>query len=209
MVHARRSIPIARCLTLLVIVTTCLLSVGCFIPEQFDASIDFAKDGTYTVVYDGVLTYALALAAAKEGHLTPADDEELRREAGKLLPASEGFQQVDYIGKGRFKVRFKKALNAGQPFYFLSSELNIFSILPQQNGTTRIETLTLQRKDIAQFGEIGAKIDGTFSVSLPSSFEVLRHNAESEPMFFGLLGSYKWHINSPGTSPLIILRAKR
>ena len=40
---------------------------GCWIPEKFTARIVVHEDGSYTYTYDGILTFALALAAAKEG----------------------------------------------------------------------------------------------------------------------------------------------
>jgi hypothetical protein len=72
-------------------------------------------------------------------------------------------------------------------------------------SSRRGETLKSQ-DDLRQLSSIGAKIDGTLSVSVANGVQVVRHNADSEPMFFGLLGSYKWRINSPSANPVIVPR---
>ena len=63
---------------------------GCWIPEKFTARIVVHEDGIYTYTYDGILTFALALAAAKEGKLTPNDEAVLgsARDTCKFLSHS-------------------------------------------------------------------------------------------------------------------------
>jgi hypothetical protein len=57
-----------------------------------------------------------------------------------------------------------------------------------------------------QLNSIGAKIEGNLSVSVASGIQVVRHNAESEPTFFGLLGAYKWQIKSLSANPVIVVK---
>jgi len=53
---------------------------GCWIPEKFTARIVVHEDGSYTYTYDGILPFALALDAAKEGKLTPKDEAVFKKE---------------------------------------------------------------------------------------------------------------------------------
>lgn len=52
-----------------VFVMLAIVLSGCWIPEQFDAKVTVNGDGSYSYSYDGVLTFALALADASRGRL--------------------------------------------------------------------------------------------------------------------------------------------
>jgi hypothetical protein len=178
---------------------------GCWIPEKFDTRITINKDGSYTFTYDGTLTYGLALAAAQQGGLSAKDETELQKE-GEKLRRQPGFKKVDYLGKGRYKVLFEKAGNRGERFYFLSEELKFFAVLPQVDRSVTVTAVRPGQKEIQELNSIGAKIEGTLSVSVASGVQVVRHNAESEPVFFGLFGAYKWQIKSPDANPVIVVK---
>ena len=157
------------------------------------------------MTYDGILTYGPALAAAQKGALSAKDEAELQKEGGKLR-GQPGFKKVDYLGKGRYKVLFEKAGNRGGRFYFLSEELKFFAVHPQPDGTITVTAVRPGQKGIQELNSIGAKIEGTLSVSVANGVQVVRHNAESEPMFFGLFGAYKWQIKSPSADPVIVVK---
>lgn len=178
---------------------------SCWIPENFEAKIAINKDGSYTFTYDGTLTFALALAAAKEGGLSAQDEKELQKEAAKIRQ-EPGFEKVEYQGKGRFRVLVRKSGKAGEPFYFISREDRFFAIVPQTNRTITVTGIRPKAEDIQQLNEIGAKIDGNLSVSLANGVNVLKHNAESTPSFFGLFGAYKWQVKSPAADPVIVVQ---
>jgi hypothetical protein len=190
---------------LLILSILLLALTGCWIPENFDTRVTINKDGSYTFTYDGTLTYAMALAAAQKGALSTKDEAELQKE-GEKLRREPGFKKVDYQGKGRYKVLFEKAVNRGEPFYFLSQELKFFAVLPQADRTVTITAVRPSQDAIQQLNSIGAKIEGTLSVSIASGVQVVRHNAESEPMFFGLFGAYKWQIKSPNADPMMVVK---
>jgi hypothetical protein len=194
------------CSTRLWIVSILTLALaGCWIPEIFDTRITINKEGIYTFTYDGALTYGLALAAAQQGGLSAKDESDFQKE-GETLRREPGFKKVEYQGKGRYKGLFEKAGNRGERFYFLSEELKFFAILPQADRTVTVTAVRPSREDMAQLNSIGAKIEGTLSVSVANGVQVVRHNAESEPMFFGLFGAYKWQIKSSNADPLIVVK---
>jgi hypothetical protein len=178
---------------------------ACWIPENFDAKVTFNKDGSYTFTYYGTLTFALALSAAKNGSLSAKDEAELAK-AAEELRREPGFKKVEYQGKGRYKVFVERSGKPGEPLYFLSREMKFFAILPQENHTVAVTAVRPSRDEIQQLNSIGPQMVGTLSVSVASGLKVISHNAESEPMFFGLLGSYKWQIRSPDANPKIVVQ---
>ena len=177
---------------------------GCWIPEQFDAKVTVNTDGSYTYSYDGVLTFAPALADARRGVLDARGEMEVAKLAPQLRQS--GFQKADYLGKGRFSASLQRSVPRGQASYFLSKEMQIFYVLPQNDGRLVIGAFRPDANALVQLHQIGAKIDGTLSVSVGSGVTVLKHNAQSEPWLFGLLGSYKWQIKSPDANPFIVVQ---
>ena len=182
-----------------------LLVTGCWIPEDFDVAVKIDKDGNYTFTYDGTLAFAPALAAAKQKGLSERDEAQLRKKAQEMKQESD-FKEVRYLGEGRYKVLVQKTGNAKEPYFFLSRELNIFTIQPLKDGSVQISAVRPGKADIQQLNMIGAKMAGTLKVSVARGVKVLKHNAQSEPKFFGLLGGYKWEIKSPDANPMIIVK---
>jgi hypothetical protein len=116
----------------------------------------------------------------------------------------EGFRKAEYLGRGRYAVIFEGVRAKGEPLFFLSREMPLFSITPQFDGAIVIGAFhsdaTAQRK----FIESGARIDGTLNLTVDNGVKVLRHNAPSEPSMHGL-GGYNWRITSPDDDPSIIV----
>ena len=190
---------------LLIVSILLFVLAACWIPENFDTKITINRDGSYTFTYDGTLTFAPALAAAQKGSLSAKDEAELQKQAEKLR-REPGYKKVDYQGKGRYRVLVEKAGNRGEPFYFVSREMKIFAVLPQADRTVTVTAVRPSQKDIQQLNSIGAKIEGTLSVSVANGVQVVRHNADSVPTFFGLFGAYKWQIKSPNADPVIVVK---
>lgn len=194
-----------RAFSLLVVTSMALLLDSCWIPENFEANVTVNKDGSYTFTYDGTLTFALALAAAKEGSLTQKEEAEFAKEAEKYRN-EPGFKKVKYLGKGRYKVLVEKSGKPGEQYYFLSREMKIFSVNPQQDGSIKITATRFSKKDLNELKSIGAKINGNLIVSVERGVKVIKHNAQSEPKLFGLFGGYKWEIKSVDADPIIIVQ---
>ncbi len=188
-----------------VLLAACVTLSSCWIPEKFDATVNINRDGSYTFIYDGTLTFAPALAAAKEGKLGAKDEADLKEEGAKMAK-EPGFKSVDYQANGRYKVLVEKHGKVGEAYYFISNEEKIVSIIPHKDGTLTVKGTRPDDEAIKQLDSIGAKIDGTLSVSISSGVKVIKQNADSEPMLFGLLGAYKWQINGAGADPLIVVQ---
>ena len=196
--------PLSNGRVLMVMILTIVTS-SCWIPENFDAVITINKDGSYTFAYNGTITFAPALAAAKEGELSPNDERDIQQEAAPIRQ-EPGFKRVDYEGKGRFRVVVERSLRAGEPFYFISKDSQFFAVVPHPDHTITVSPIRPSADDLQQLNSIGAKMDGTLSVSVASSVTVLKQNADTQPYFFGLFGAYKWQIKSPAASPMIVVQ---
>jgi len=194
-----------RAFSLIITFGMALLLAGCWIPENFEADITVNKDGSYSFTYDGTLTFALALAAAKEGSLSQKDEAEFEKEAEKIRK-EPGFKKVEYLGKGRYKVLVEKSGKAGERYYFLSSEMKIFSIKPQEDGSIVITAAKFSKKDLSELKSIGAKVNGTLTVSVKKGVKVIKHNAQGEPKLLGLFGGYSWEIKSAEAEPFIVVQ---
>lgn len=81
-----------------------LVLAGCWVPEEFVASLEIKADKSFTFTYDGVLAFGPALAEIKQrGRLSPNDEAELKKLEAELRK-ERGVQDISYIGNGRFKM---------------------------------------------------------------------------------------------------------
>jgi hypothetical protein len=197
-----------RCLRLFSTVTGVMLVLmlsGCFLPENFKALVKVGKNGNFSFTYNGNLAYAPALSAIKNGSFG-AKDEKTLKEQVKELKKEPDFKDVQYIGKGRYKVAVEHAGKAGENYYFISDQLKIFSIENQKDGTLKIAAFELSKKDIDGLKTIDAKVVGKLMVSVEKGIQVIEHNAQTEPKTFSPYGDYQWDIKNPETAPYIILK---
>ncbi len=184
-----------------------ILLTGCLIPEKFDATISIAKDGSYKFRYDGTLAYALALEAVNKNTLAAKDEEGLKKLTEEFKKDKQ-FTKVEYLGKARYQVVVEKEGKPNEPYYFLSKDSKLISIIPQKDGTIAISAVKLDSKSIATLKAIGSKIEGTLSVTLGNGVKVISQNATTEPSFFGLMGAYKWQIKSSDVLPSMVVKIK-
>ena len=167
---------------------------ACWIPEKFNAKINVKKDGSYTFVYDGIITHALAAAAHKDGSFSKKDEKEFEEEMTKEFQKDTDIKTAKYIGGGSYKILYKNSGTVDTPFYFFSDLDKIFSISRDKNGTVEITGTKLTEKDIKKLEEIKVTFDGELEVE--TNAQVIEQNASSKPILFGLIGCYKWRIKS-------------
>lgn len=167
---------------------------ACWIPEKFNAKITVDKDGSYTFVYDGIITHVMAAAAYAEGSFSKKDEKEFEEEMTEEFQKDPDIKTAKYIGRGRYKILYKESGTVDTPFYFFSRENQIFSICRDNDGTVEITGTKLTEKDIKQLGEIKVTFDGELEVK--TNAQVIEQNASSKPKLLGLIGCYKWRIKS-------------
>ena len=199
---------IVRLLTILIHLCYPLLLSGCWIPENFVAHVKVQRDGGYTFTYDGSLAYAPVLPMAHDGSLTEKDERELRNMADELKQET-GYEVFRYTGKGRFKIYAVKKGLPGESYHFMSESMKIVSILPRNDGSLKISGVRPSEEVFKKLRSIGASMTGKLTVSVPWGMQVLDHNAQSEPVFFGLFGGYTWEIDEPDDDPYIIVMPEK
>jgi len=181
-----------RSLFILIAISLIVLS-SCWFPEKFDSEITINKDGTYSFVYEGILTFAPAREnIAKGKKLSLRDDKEIK-EFGKELLKDRNFKKAKYIGQGRFKVLYKSEGIINSPFYFLDHESDFISIIPTSSNKISFKGMELTEDIISKLTKLKMKVDGEIKVNTDA--KVLKHNAKSKPLF-GKFGSYEWQIKS-------------
>ncbi|MEX0802411.1 MAG: hypothetical protein WD688_03710 [Candidatus Binatia bacterium] len=164
-----------------VTVLAVLLLVGCWLPEDFVASLDIRADKSFTFTYDGVLAFGPALAEIKE----------------------RGVKDVSYIGNGRFKLRRYVMSGIAKPGTEVFLDLVKFK--GDKNGNIVIEGVSLSAEDRHQLSALGVNFNGT--VKLNSALPVLSENADAKPFLRGLFGPYKWIISiDRSTQPRVVLK---
>ena len=181
-----------------------LLLSGCLVPERFTATTAFQSDGSYQYAYAGSAVHTLAAGQmAKDQPLGP-------KEAGMRMaqadPQRNGeLRQAAYNGNARYDVVVEGRRQPGQA-------LDLLGVLRVHTGPDGVLTLQagkLDDKEKASMAALGIKLDGTLSVTVPISAEVISHNATSTPLFFGLLGTYSWKIDSLEQRPEMTIRFKK
>ncbi len=176
-------------------------------PEQFDADVSVHADGSYTYSYYGNLIFVPALIQrCRAGCLEAHYEAQLKNAATQLI--EEGFQSAEYLGGGCYLVALRRSRARGQPSYFPSREMKVFTIRPQPDGSIVISASRPDASAPCQLIGTDAEIDGKLAVRLEEGVDqVLNHNAQmapSSPAGFG--GAYHWRIKSPDADPFMIVR---
>ena len=183
-------------------IIACLCMTSCWVPEEFTAVLNVDKTKNFQFTYDGTVAFGPALGQIKErGQLSPADEAEMKKgEAG--LRKEPGFTSVEYVGRGRFRVRYQEAgpIQSGKKIFL---ELVEFHVDP--SGRVRILGTEISAENRQQLSGVALKLDGTLKVT--TELTVVEHNATSTPWFGGLLGAYEWHITlDQARRPTILLQ---
>jgi hypothetical protein len=174
-------------------------------PERFDATVLIHADGSYAYSYDGVLVFVPALIqACRAGFLERHMEARLKIAAEQLR--REGFQHAHYLGRGRYGVILERAVAKGQPSYFPSREMTVFSIRPHSDGAIIIMGSRPDATAPCQLTGTDAEIDGRLIVKLERGVHLISHNAQSRLSIAESLSGYEWRIKSPDDDPFMIIR---
>jgi hypothetical protein len=191
--------PIYKCI---VAIFACLFLTSCLVPEEFTSTLNIDKNKQYKFSYDGTVAYGTALAEIKErGQLSQADNAEIKK-AEANLRKEKGFSSVEYVGRGRFKVRYEESgpVQFGKKIF-----LDMIEFRSAPGGAIQILGTDISPENRNELSKLDLKLDGTLKVT--SDIRVIEHNATSTPWFGGLWGAYEWHITlNQMKRPTIILQ---
>ncbi|NHZ77920.1 hypothetical protein F2P44_01195 [Massilia sp. CCM 8695] len=194
---SRRLLTACACATLLL--------AGCLVPERFSARTAFQADGSYEYSYAGTAVHTIAATQmAKGGKLAPKEEESLENEAAKMKHEQD-IRQADYKGNARYDLSVEGKRQRGQTLDLLG----VLRVATDKDGVVTLAAGKLDDKEKASMAKLGIKLDGTLSVTVPISAQVLSHNATSTPSFFGLIGTYRWKIGSIEQRPEMKIRFKQ
>ncbi len=171
-----------------------LLLSSCLFPESFKSSVEIKRNGDFSFSYDGTLTFLIArVEEVQSGTLSPETRQALKV-LEKKMSQDKAFKKVEYLGHSKYRVIYRKEGKLDKPFYFVGSDVKLFSIIPKPGGLVEIKGIGLGKKDINELKELKLKIDGELNVKTDG--EVIEQNATSTPSLFGLWGGYQWKITS-------------
>lgn len=190
--------------SLAVAVSTIALT-GCLVPEKFTATVKVGNDGSYSYQYSGTTAFVPAIFELTKtgGTLSPKTEKDLQAMTGQISK-SKDVQKATYEGKGRYDVIIAGVRKPGQQMALLDA----FRIYTDKDGVINISSVAVKESDKAKLAELGLRINGKLSVTLPKNAEVLSTNATSSPTLFGLFGTYSWTIGSMEDRPVMKIRLR-
>lgn len=151
---------------------------GCYLPSEFKADLRISADGNYNFQYQGLLVYLPLLEKIAKGDLSPeALQEEVAAVDGDLA-RDKGFEEIAYLDRGTFRVRYKRVGNIvrEKSFNFVRSSARLLSIERRPDGTVHVIG-DKPNKDLAsQLARRGIAMRGRLRVQTEAV--VIRHNAD-------------------------------
>lgn len=184
------------------VVTACLSLTSCWVPEEFTATLNVDKSKKFQFTYDGTIAYGPALGQIKErGQLSAGEESEIKKGEADLR-REPGFASVDYVGRGRFRVRYREAgpIQSGKKIF-----LDLVEFRVDPGGHIRILGTEISADNRQQLSAAALKLHGTLKVT--TELTVVEQNATSTPWFGGLFGAYEWHVTlEQAKRPTILLQ---
>lgn len=179
-------------------VSTAALLTGCWIPEKFDATIEFQNNGGYTLTFDGTLHHGMMLQAKQDGGgKLPKDADKFLQSELDQLARKKGVISAKKVGDTKIELKATHTatqFQAGQPF-------DAIFIRREPEGVYSVKALAANERDRQAMKKMGLKLDGSLKIKLPSNATVVETNATTKP---GVLSSsYKWDIDANTPTPVL------
>jgi len=170
-----------------------VLLSGCYLPDRFTLQINMQRDGEYAFIYEGDLLAFNFLRKIGAGDVSANDADEIQVYDSDLRRDS-GFSEVDYVGQGRYRVKYRRQSNILErpSFSFVRRNAPFMTIKRNAQG---LVTLTGDRPNKQYRDELVAKGFNTRGVvRLWTDARVLDHNANQ--VIQGSPTQYVWNIES-------------
>lgn len=190
---------------LLVVFVALPLLSSCYVPDEFLAEIRLAKNGDFALVYRGTLTWAPLVRNAREGTLSASEIQEKQEILKRDLERSGGFQIIESIGPGRFKVFYERLgrFTGSRQVTFVRRSAEILTLEVRTDGTLRMRANTMPKATAAdQFRSLGIQSRGKLRVM--TDLPVIGHNAptvSNGPPGFDSWKVFDWSVTHLGQTP--------
>ena len=190
---------------ILFLALTAILFSSCFLPDNYDLSIDVQKNGSYTFTYKGEFNYAPAVEAELEGKYDDEDEEDLQ-EVIVGLKESEGFESVVNLGRGKIQIEVNVEKDAGEDYIFLDKDLKFFALEHDDKGQLNISGFELQDDSDEDVERFNTKLEGVMTVTLNKKLKVISENADKKEKVNKKTVAYIWELDYTSEKPEMVIK---
>jgi len=199
-----RFLPFRRLCGLLVVI----LLTGCYLPSDFTADIRITPNGNYNFQYVGQLTYLPLLEKIQKGTLTQSETAKEVKAIAEDLARDKGFQEISYLDRASFHVRYKHVGNILQEksFTFVRTNARLISLERNPDGTIEIYGDKPNTDNAERIAATGLVMKGQLRIQTEA--QVKQQNATQ--VIQATPPVYVWRINDiKQPSPRLIFFARR
>ena len=175
----------------------CLTLMSCYIPGEFDATLEIDKEGRYRFKYYGDIMSMNMLRKFSEGDFKSQDifDEAVALQL-KDLTRRGGFKFAEHAYDATFRIDFEHVDTIHrQNFIFLNRQATIFTIKKQKDSQlVSITSHSIHRDHADELEKRGYKISSQFQ--LKTNATIISHNAETIQKLNDKASLLTWQITS-------------
>lgn len=177
-----------------------LLLTGCFLPSNFNATMQIAPDGRFSFRYEGYLTQLQFLQKLGNDELDPDEIEEYVDIFANSLKRDSGFKEVTYISQAKYRVRYERrdSLARMKQFSFPERRAKLVAIKINEQGYIEVFGDKLPNNIKQELKNKGFKLWGNLKIW--TSADVVDNNATTVTNQ-GSTTQYEWDIRSMDHGP--------
>lgn len=156
-----------RLIAALLLIAALPVLSSCYVPDQFRAEIRIARNGDFSLTYDGVLTWAPLYMEIANGTLAGADAQQKIEGIRRDLARDRQFTSIRSIGRGQFAVQYRRTGNlAANPglITFVRRNAKILNIDARPNGSVTVYAETPNIDKARPMAEAGLLVRGSLRV---------------------------------------------
>jgi hypothetical protein len=177
------------------------LLVSCYLPNQFEAEIRVMRNGDFSVAYNGILVYVPLYEEIVSGKLSGDKVKEKTDVIVRDLKRDSAFTEVEPVGRGHFRVKYKRIDRAKDSMLFTFVRRNsvILTAKWAKDGTVTVTGTPLGTDEAVRIRQAGLQVNGTLKV-VSDYPKVVQNNAQNSTKV-GFNGVHTWKISDP-TAPM-------
>lgn len=140
---------------------------SCYVPDEFAAEIRIARNGDYSLTYNGVLTWAPLYMQIVRGEVTGDAVQDKIEAIRRDIKRDPQFTSVRSMGRGQFAVQYKRTGNyVATPgmVTFVRRNAKIFNIDARDEGSVTVYAETPNIDKARPMAEAGLLVRGTLRV---------------------------------------------